>query len=293
MNATKKKLRKTTGRIGSKSDYKKKHSGKFGKSSKLMTRTYGNQENRRNRGNNVSKKSNKTIQKPKIDTSDPDFLTMLADINDYKKKLSNNNDILKFENYLNQSDSEDELAASNYVAPVPKPDLTKMDMKDAMKYMTKEERQAYLSKKQKRKKKKFEKEINKHNKFKPKINLKSKAIDNNRTKHMKFHRHDLLHGLGIVLKQREDQLREIIQAEQSVNQNEWGECTFKPRLNRTGPCITSFGSIADRTKALMQRKQAKKEKQKKLQEMDEVKDCTFTPKINYKIHGGKSVMNKK
>ena len=159
-----------------------------------------------------------------------------------------------------------------------------VNMKEAIKYMTREERAEYIASKRRRKRAKLEKEERKKNCFKPKINKKSKRIDKERMQDFKFKRHDMLFGLGTVLKQREEQLREMVEAENFMRfaQDELKECTFKPRINQTGHSNFNGGSIADRSKAFMAKKKMRLEEQQKIREMDELRNCTFEPKTNQK-----------
>jgi hypothetical protein len=236
-------------------------------------------DNRFDRASSLEKKD-KTIK-------NAEFMMMRSDLNDYKQKVSNNDDINKFQQFL-KGDMEgvEEEEDSEYMSENGMP---QMDMKDAIKYMTREERQEYLKQKKLKRKKKFEDEMKKKNSFKPKINKKSKAIDNNRTKNMRFKRHDLLFGLNTVLKQREEQLKEVIEAERFMKyaQEELNECTFHPRINRMGPSTVNEGSIAERTKAFMEKKKRKQMNHDRIKKINETKDCTFTPKINQGIKGKK------
>lgn len=159
-----------------------------------------------------------------------------------------------------------------------------VNMKEAIKYMTREERAEYIAAKRRRKRARLDKEERKKNCFKPKINKKSKRIDRDRMQDFKFKRHDMLFGLGTVLKQRQEQLTEMVEAENFMRfaQEELKECTFKPRINQTGHSNFNGGSIADRSKAFMAKKRMRLEEQQKMREMDELKNCTFEPKTNQK-----------
>lgn len=223
-----------------------------------------------------------SIDKKANTMKNAEFMMMRSDLNDYKMKVSNNDDINKFQQFLrgDMEEVEEEGYGDSQYNDSQGPQV---DMKDAIKYMTREERQEYLKQKKLKRKKKFEDEMKKKNSFKPKINKKSKAIDNNRTKNMKFKRHDLLFGLNTVLKQREEQLKEVIEAERFMKyaQEELNECTFHPRINRVGPNTVNEGSIAERTRAFMEKKRRKQESHQRMKQLNEVRDCTFTPKINH------------
>lgn len=233
-------------------------------------------ENRFDRTSSVDKKKQATMK-------NAEFMMMMSDINDYKQKIANNDDINKFERFLHgdmEPPRDDEYSAD---------EGEHVDMKDAIKYMTREERQEYLNQKKMRRKKKFEDEMKKKNSFKPKINKKSKAIDQNRTKNMKFKRHDLLFGLNTVLKQREEQLKEVIETERFLKyaQEELNECTFHPRINRGGNNTVNEGSIAERTRAFMEKKKMRQEDYNRQKKINEVRNCTFTPQINRGVRGRK------
>ena len=225
----------------------------------------------------------RSIDKKKDTMRNAEFMMMKSDLNDYKRKISNNQDINRFEEFLRgdmEGEPETPFGDDRYLTN--EPPEPEVDMKDAIKYMTREERQEYLNQKKLLKKKRFEDEMKKQNSFQPKINKKSKAIDQNRTKNMKFKRHDLLFGLNTVLKQREEHLKEVIEAERFMKyaQDELNECTFHPRINRGGPVTMSEGTIADRSRAFMEKKRRKQMEHDRVREMNEVKDCTFTPQIN-------------
>lgn len=159
-----------------------------------------------------------------------------------------------------------------------------VNMKEAIKYMTREERAEYLAEKRRKKRKRREKEEKKKNSFQPRINKKSKKIDRQRMQNFKFKRHDMLFGLGTVLKQREEQLKEMVQAEQFMKfaNTELKECTFHPKINQTGNSNFNGGSIAERSKAYMAKKRAKIVEQQRQKEIEEMSKCTFEPKLNQK-----------
>ena len=268
----------TSGTGGQKNPHRGKKPRKRAKAKKKMDFGGSLQRNtRKTRGSNNLK--------------DPEFLMMRSDVNDYKRRATNNEDITRFERFLHDGEEEEDIEVGYEHETRKKeafinerPDLSKMQMKDAMKYMTREERDEYLAEKKRIKKEKFEEEQRKINSFKPKINFKSKQMDNNRTRHMKMNRHELLFGLNKVLKHREIQLKEIVEAEKFMKyaQEELNECTFRPKINQGGTGTINEGSIAQRTQAFMERKKRRVEEHKKLNEMNEVKDCTFNPKINYR-----------
>lgn len=259
------------------------------KSGLKVTNPYG--EVRKKSKNEKPDKFDRTgsVEKKQATLKNAEFMMMMSDINDYKQKIANNDDINKFEEFLKGDvvEEEDEEGLGESAYSDGQSHLRGMNMKDAIKYMTREERQEYLKQIKQKKKKRFEDELKKQNSFKPKINKKSKAIDGNRTKNMKFKRHDLLFGLNTVLKQREEQLKEVIEAERFMKyaQEELNECTFHPKINRGGNTTINEGSIAQRTKAFMEKKRMKEEEHLRIKEMNEVKDCTFTPKINQGIKG--------
>lgn len=226
-------------------------------------------ENKFDLESNIEQKKRETMK-------NAEFLMMKSDLNDYKQKVTNNDDINKFQQFL-RGDMEEDFEEEHS-----QDEANQVDMKDAIKYMTREERQEYLNQKKQRRKKKFEDEMKKKNSFQPKINKKSKAIDQNRTKNMKFKRHDLLFGLNTVLKQREEQLKEVIETERFLKyaQEELNECTFHPRINRNGPNTVNEGSIAERTRAFLEKKKMRQEDHERQKKLNEVRDCTFTPQIN-------------
>ena len=281
----------TSGTGGQRNKKTNKYSGGYGKG---RISSYGTANKRpekvkkfngKGKANGNKGQTENTNNKRKSTVKDPEFLMMMSDINDYKNKVSNNDDLDRFEEFLNEENEErreKETYGDDIYLTDNKPDLKNMDMKEAIKYMTREERAEYLAEKKKRKKLKREEELAKQMSFKPKINPKSKMIDNNRTRHMKIDRNQLLFGLNTVLKHREEQLKEIVEAEKFMKyaQEELNECTFHPKINRGGPVSVHEGSIAQRTKAFMNKKRLKEEQHKRLTEMNEVRHCTFAPRIN-------------
>ena len=290
--------RKGRAKQGKKDNFgKKKMKATFGKSFGINSKSKSKNLKVKNPYGEIRKKQKEVFnddfdepdytEKKKSTLKNAEFMMMMSDIKDYKEKVHNQDDINKFEEFLNEGRENPIDLNPGYGDDLylNEPEEPQVDMKDAIKYMTREERQEYLKQKKLKRKKKFEDEMKKKNSFKPKINKKSKAIDGNRTKHVKFSRHELLFGLNTVLKQREEQLKELVEAEKFMKyaKEELNECTFHPRINRGGPATINEGSIAERSKALMEKKRRRIEDHQRMKPMNETKDCTFTPKINHGV----------
>jgi hypothetical protein len=117
--------------------------------------------------------------------------------------------------------------------------------------------------------------------FKPKINKKSALIDRLRMGNGGYPRYESLHGLDEVLKQREQQLKELIEQErfEKFEKQELENCTFKPKINSSYSMREAPGvSLADRNQHWTERKKEKIESIAKNVEKEEMKDCTFKPK---------------
>jgi hypothetical protein len=122
--------------------------------------------------------------------------------------------------------------------------------------------------------------------FKPKINKKSALLDRLRMGHGGYPRYESLHGLDEVLKQREQQLKELIEQErfEKFEKAELENCTFKPKINSSYSMRDTPGvSLIDRHQNWTDRKKEKIESIAKNIEKEEMKDCTFKPKITKKF----------
>lgn len=122
--------------------------------------------------------------------------------------------------------------------------------------------------------------------FKPKINKKSALLDRLRMGQGGYPRYESLHGLDEVLKQREQQLKELIEQErfEKFEKQELENCTFKPKINSSYSMREAPGvSVADRNQNWTERKKEKIVSIAKNIEKEEMKDCTFKPKITKKF----------
>ena len=150
---------------------------------------------------------------------------------------------------------------------------------------TMEDREKHFAERRKAKKKALNKELKKKFCFKPKINKKSERIDKERNELPdNLPRYEVLHELNYVLKDRENELRNIMEEElyEDYMEKEGKECTFKPKINPKSQKINSNGlDVSERNKLWDERKKAKIERIKEKERDKDLRGCTFKPKINY------------
>jgi hypothetical protein len=118
--------------------------------------------------------------------------------------------------------------------------------------------------------------------FKPKINKKSIMIDKQRGTGG-FPRYESLHGLEEVLKQREQDLKEIVEYEryEKFEKEELANCTFKPKINSSYTIREpQYISVSERNNQWTERKKSRIETIAMEMQKQEMKDCTFKPKIS-------------
>jgi hypothetical protein len=118
--------------------------------------------------------------------------------------------------------------------------------------------------------------------FKPKINKKSIMIDKQRGTGG-FPRYESLHGLDEVLKQREQDLKEIVEYEryEKFEKEELANCTFKPKINSSYTIREpQYISVSERNNQWTERKKSRIETIAMEMQKQEMKDCTFKPKIS-------------
>lgn len=147
----------------------------------------------------------------------------------------------------------------------------------------KDRNKEYLTNK-KKKLRRLKKEAYKDCTFKPKINKNSKKIDQKRFDYKKqTTRQDELYKLSYHLKERKEELKEMIEMErfERYGEKEMKECTFKPKLNSyKGKSNMGNLDIAKRNEIW------KRKKEQRIQEIQEARKdidlegCTFVPRIN-------------
>jgi hypothetical protein len=225
------------------------------------------------------------------DSRKSELLMMKSDLKDYKHDVEDYDDIQRFEEFLNEGQSgeeepEDEFGGygdDKYLNEASdEKNYESMDMTREIGNMTKEERTEYLNYKKQKKKEKKEEEERLKNSFKPKINKKSKNIDSKRMRGMQGSRGEMLFGLKKVLDYREQQLKEIVEAEKFMKfgKEELMNCTFRPKVNNKINSRITRSSIQERAEAYNQRKRMRELQRQREREQEEVLGCTFRPKIN-------------
>ena len=159
----------------------------------------------------------------------------------------------------------------------------KMKLPEHLKTMA--DRERHFAERRQAKKKLLNKELKKKFCFRPKINKKSEKIDKERNELPdSLPRYEVLHELNYVLKDREVELRNIMEEElyEDYMEKEGKECTFKPKINPKSQKINSNGlDISERNKLWNERKQAKINRIKEKERDKDLRGCTFRPKINY------------
>ena len=222
-----------------------------------------------------------------------ELLMMKSDLQDYKQEAGDYEDLNRFEHILRETNpnreeeeqEEEGYGDAMYLTEDSERDYESMNMSQQIKHMSKEERDEYLEYKRAKKKEKWEREQRKIASFKPKINHRSKKIDQNRTKGRKVDRGQMLFGLKKVLKYREQQLKEIVETEKFMRygRKEMLNCTFRPKINRKTTYNVKRPSIQERAQAFNQRKKQREQQRKREREQEEVAGCTFRPKINRRL----------
>jgi hypothetical protein len=143
-----------------------------------------------------------------------------------------------------------------------------------------ERNKEFLERKQKRLKQ-IERETSAS--FRPKINKNSKHIDQIRNSERYVPRFETLHKLDAEIKQREQDLKEIVQYEryEKFQKEEDANCTFTPKINSSYTIGNSEPklSISERNKLWIEKKKEKIQSMAVVAKQDEVKGCTFKPKL--------------
>ena len=147
-----------------------------------------------------------------------------------------------------------------------------------------EERTRRFEERRKKKQQKLEEEMSKVNCFKPAINAKSRKLDKKRHKGgQPGNRQDNLYELNYLLKERKEELRDIIEMErfEKYGEEEMRNCTFRPKINNyKGNIDTENRTISERNEQWEKKKREKINKILEIKKESELDGCTFTPQIN-------------
>lgn len=230
------------------------------------------------------------------DSKRTELLLMKSDLKDYKDDVVDYDDLNRFERFLNETkpeteeveDDDEGYGDAQYMSEPAGPDYESRDMTRELGYMDKDERMEYLNYKKMKKLAQKEEEERRINTFKPKINKRSKKIDNRRMRGMGGDRNQMLFGLKKVLDYREQQLKEIVEAEKFMRygKKELMNCTFKPKTNRKVNSRISRSSIQERAQQFNRRKKMREMERERERDLEEVHGCTFRPKINKRKRRG-------
>ena len=181
---------KRKGKSGKKDNFgKKKMKATFGKSFGANSKSKSKNLKVKNPYGEIRKKQKETFnddfeepdytERKKSTLKNAEFMMMMSDIKDYKQKVHNQDDINKFEEFLNEGREVPVKLDTGYGDDLyleGGPEDSQVDMKDAIKYMTREERQEYLKQKKLKRKKKFEDEMKKKIRLNQKLTKKVKPL---------------------------------------------------------------------------------------------------------------------
>ena len=185
------------------------------------------------------------------------------------------------EQHIAENDFEDQLKEKKKKE---KAQPAKLKFKSSHVLESFEERTRRFEERKRKKQQRLEEEMKKVNCFKPSINAKSRKLDKKRFKcGNPGSRQDNLYELNYVLKERKEELRDIIEMErfEKYGEDELKNCTFKPKINEyKGNVDIEERTISERNQQWEKKKREKINKIKEMEKDSELDGCTFTPQIN-------------